>query len=59
ALAGYKQPKDIVFVTLDELPRSTTGKFQRHQVEAWLRQRPAAPGGRSAASRQAGPLPLS
>ncbi|MBI2156079.1 MAG: AMP-binding protein [Candidatus Rokubacteria bacterium] len=59
ALAGYKQPKDIVFVTLDELPRSTTGKIQRHQVEAWLRQRPAAPGGRSAASRQAGPLPLS
>lgn len=40
-LAGYKQPKDIVFVTLAELPRSTTGKIQRHEVEAWLRQRPA------------------
>ena len=39
-LAGYKQPKDVVFVTLAELPRSTTGKIQRHEVEAWLRQRP-------------------
>ena len=40
-LAGYKQPKEIVFVTLAQLPRSTTGKIQRHEVEAWLRQRPA------------------
>jgi len=39
-LAGYKQPKDVVFVTLAELPRSTTGKIQRHEVEAWLKQRP-------------------
>ena len=38
-LAGYKQPKDVVFVTLAELPRSTTGKIQRHEVEAWLRAR--------------------
>jgi acyl-CoA synthetase (AMP-forming)/AMP-acid ligase II len=38
-LAGYKQPKEIVFVTLGELPRSTTGKIQRHEVEAWLRRR--------------------
>jgi acyl-CoA synthetase (AMP-forming)/AMP-acid ligase II len=38
-LAGYKQPKEVVFVTLADLPRSTTGKVQRHQVEAWLRQR--------------------
>jgi acyl-CoA synthetase (AMP-forming)/AMP-acid ligase II len=38
-LAGYKQPKDIVFVALAELPRSTTGKIQRHEVEAWLRER--------------------
>jgi fatty-acyl-CoA synthase len=41
-LAGYKQPKDVVFVTLAELPRSTTGKIQRHEVEAWLEQRPAS-----------------
>ncbi len=39
--AGYKQPKDFVFVTLAELPRSTTGKIQRHEVEAWLRNREA------------------
>jgi fatty-acyl-CoA synthase len=37
-LAGYKQPKDIRFVAFAELPRSTTGKIQRHEVEAWLRQ---------------------
>ena len=40
-LAGYKQPKEIVFVTLADLPRSTTGKIQRHEVEAWLAARPA------------------
>ncbi|MDQ2803748.1 MAG: AMP-binding protein [Pseudomonadota bacterium] len=36
-LAGYKQPKDVRFVREDELPRSTTGKIQRHEVEKWLR----------------------
>jgi len=35
-LAGYKQPKDIRFVAFADLPRSTTGKIQRHEVEAWL-----------------------
>jgi acyl-CoA synthetase (AMP-forming)/AMP-acid ligase II len=40
-LAGYKQPKEVVFVTLAELPRSTTGKIQRHEVEAWLKRREA------------------
>ncbi len=37
-LAGYKRPKQIHFVALDELPRSTTGKIQRHEVEARLRR---------------------
>ena len=37
-LAGYKQPKDIRFVAFAELPRSTTGKIQRHEVEAWLQR---------------------
>jgi acyl-CoA synthetase (AMP-forming)/AMP-acid ligase II len=37
-LAGYKQPKDIRFVAFADLPRSTTGKIQRHEVEAWLRR---------------------
>lgn len=36
-LAGYKQPKEIHFVAFETLPRSTTGKIQRHEVEAWLR----------------------
>jgi fatty-acyl-CoA synthase len=35
-LAGYKQPKAIHFVPLAAFPRSTTGKIQRHLVEAWL-----------------------
>jgi len=35
-LAGYKQPKDYRFIDLDALPRSTTGKIQRHEVERWL-----------------------
>lgn len=37
-LAGYKRPKDIRFVAFDDLPRSTTGKIQRHEVERWLKQ---------------------
>jgi fatty-acyl-CoA synthase len=36
ALAGYKQPKQIRFVALDDLPRSTTGKIQRHEAEKWI-----------------------
>lgn len=35
-LAGYKCPKEIRFVALADLPRSTTGKIQRHEIEAWL-----------------------
>lgn len=56
-LAGYKQPKDIVFVALADLPRSTTGKIQRHEVEAWLGRRPAAPAGEGKAV-QGAPQPL-
>lgn len=37
SLAGYKQPKDIRFVTVADLPRSATGKIQRHEVEAWFK----------------------
>jgi fatty-acyl-CoA synthase len=36
-LAGYKQPKEIRFVAFADLPRSTTGKIQRHEVEAWFK----------------------
>ena len=38
ALAGYKQPKAIRFVAFADLPRSTTGKIQRHLVEEWFRE---------------------
>ena len=35
-LSSYKRPKDIIFVTEEDLPRSTTGKVQRHELEARL-----------------------
>ena len=35
-IAGYKLPKDVVFIGLDEFPRSTTGKVKRHELEARL-----------------------
>jgi fatty-acyl-CoA synthase len=36
ALAGYKQPKEIRFIALEDLPRSTSGKIQRQALEALL-----------------------
>ncbi|MGA0594696.1 class I adenylate-forming enzyme family protein [Enterovirga sp. CN4-39] len=35
-LAGYKQPKGIRLVPADRITRSTTGKIQRHAIEAWV-----------------------
>jgi acyl-CoA synthetase (AMP-forming)/AMP-acid ligase II len=35
-LARYKRPKAVRFIGLDELPRSTTGKIQRHELEKRL-----------------------
>lgn len=35
-LSSYKRPKDIFLIGDDELPRSTTGKVQRHALEARL-----------------------
>ena len=35
-LASYKRPKVVKFIALGDFPRSTTGKIQRHEVEAWL-----------------------
>jgi fatty-acyl-CoA synthase len=35
-LAGYKRPKAIRFIGLEEFPRSTTGKIQRHELEKRL-----------------------
>jgi fatty-acyl-CoA synthase len=31
-LAGYKRPRYVEFLTAEELPRSTTGKLQRHEL---------------------------
>ncbi|GIX30293.1 MAG: fatty-acyl-CoA synthase [Porticoccaceae bacterium] len=35
-LASYKRPKRVLFVAPEEIPRSTTGKIQRHLLEARL-----------------------
>lgn len=40
-LAGYKQPKEIYFVAPHELPRSASGKIQRHELEKRLTTPPA------------------
>ena len=41
-LAGYKRPHYVAFMTSDQLPRSTTGKLQRHE----LARLPVLPGER-------------
>jgi acyl-CoA synthetase (AMP-forming)/AMP-acid ligase II len=35
-LAAYKRPKDVRFVAFDDLPRSTSGKILRHEMEKRL-----------------------
>ncbi|MBS2020215.1 MAG: AMP-binding protein [Deltaproteobacteria bacterium] len=35
-LAGYKQPKEIRFIAFDAIPRSASGKVQRHELERRL-----------------------
>jgi len=37
-LAGYKQPKRIIFIDPDEFPRSASGKVQRAALEAQLHE---------------------
>jgi fatty-acyl-CoA synthase len=35
-LAGYQSPRQVRFMTAEQLPRSTTGKLQRHElVKVW------------------------
>ncbi|MFC7691856.1 hypothetical protein ACFQY5_22050 [Paeniroseomonas aquatica] len=41
AIAGYKVPKEIRFIEEAALPRSTTGKIRRHELEALLSPPPA------------------
>ena len=36
-LAGYKQPVKILIINEIDIPRSTTGKVQRHLVEKMLK----------------------
>jgi acyl-CoA synthetase (AMP-forming)/AMP-acid ligase II len=36
-LAGYKQPRDIIFISYEAFPRSASGKVQRHELEKRLR----------------------
>jgi fatty-acyl-CoA synthase len=38
-LAGYKQPKEILFIEMDEFVRSSTGKIIRQDVEDWVAAR--------------------
>lgn len=35
-IAGYKLPKQVVFIGFDEFPRSTTGKVKRQELELRL-----------------------
>jgi len=35
-IAGYKVPKDVKFVADADIPRSTSGKVKRHELESWL-----------------------
>ena len=37
-LASYKLPKEVRFVALEDFPRSSTGKIQRHEIEKRLEQ---------------------
>jgi fatty-acyl-CoA synthase len=32
-LAGYKQPKGLRFMAIEDFPRSASGKIQRHALE--------------------------
>jgi len=34
-LARYKKPREIIFVSIDDYPRSPIGKILRHEMEKW------------------------
>jgi fatty-acyl-CoA synthase len=36
-LAGYKQPKQIRFIPVEQFPRSASGKVMRHELEGLLK----------------------
>jgi len=39
SLSGYKMPKDLRRIALADFPRSTSGKVQRHELEATLKDK--------------------
>lgn len=39
SLAGYKRPRQILFVDAADMPRNVTGKIVREEVERWLLDR--------------------
>lgn len=41
-LAAFKRPKELIFVPADQLPRSSTGKIVRAEVEDWVARRSLA-----------------
>jgi fatty-acyl-CoA synthase len=41
-LAGYKRPKEVVFIALDDFPRNVSGKILREAVEVMLETRSRA-----------------
>ena len=43
SLAGYKQPRQICFVTMEMFPRSASGKIVREEVESMVESRAILP----------------
>ena len=35
-MARYKCPREVRFIKVEDLPCSTSGKIQRHEIEEWL-----------------------
>jgi acyl-CoA synthetase (AMP-forming)/AMP-acid ligase II len=42
-IASYKMPKEVKFITEEELPRNDSGKIKRHELEALLTAEPGSP----------------
>ena len=38
-LAGYKRPREIVFLSADEMPRNATGKILHRELRSLLAER--------------------
>jgi acyl-CoA synthetase (AMP-forming)/AMP-acid ligase II len=52
SLAGYKQPKAIHFIRLEDFPRSASGKVLRHQLAGRLNPHGAPSGSANQGSRE-------